>query len=73
MTSHLPFAGLRNTEIIIALNDRDRPFIPVQNWDEYLELSNFLKDLILQCWSWRPEQRPSTSLIQKKMGALISG
>ncbi|KAG8918448.1 hypothetical protein FRC01_001844, partial [Tulasnella sp. 417] len=60
-----------NNEIILALNDQKKPFVPVQDWNKYPELSSFFKDLIHQCWSWRSEQRPSASLVWEQLIALV--
>ncbi|KAG8914021.1 hypothetical protein FRC00_001038 [Tulasnella sp. 408] len=73
MTGKLPSSGRYTERFCPATRDPDNFKNPVDDWDQYPQLPEAIKEMVLKCWSNRPERRPSMGSIEKGLAMVLEG
>lgn len=71
MTGKLPYSDLGASEMRSAICGPDNRKDPVEDWDKYPQLPEPIKKLMVQCWSRRPERRPSMRHVEGGLAKLL--
>ncbi|KIO32377.1 hypothetical protein M407DRAFT_66853, partial [Tulasnella calospora MUT 4182] len=71
LTGHLPHSAIKiDIQICIRLGNSKGPNYPIDEWSEYPELAP-VEDILRQCWSRSPEDRPSMKKVVERLSELM--
>ncbi|KAG8928239.1 hypothetical protein FRC01_006234 [Tulasnella sp. 417] len=71
MTGELPCGKLPARQIPLKVWNSNNRNGPVEDWSKHPQLRGSIEELLMDCWSWEPSERPTMSAIIERLTAVL--